>query len=126
MENCPFLYAVPPDEADLDGDGDTSERVPVDLDWRLRFADRQGTIDTGVADPPNYPYVVDMGAYEYQCLGDLDGGGEIGLADLAQLLSDYGTLADAMYQDGDIDGDDGDVDLADLAALLAVYGTSCP
>ena len=115
--------AVPADEADLDGDGDTAERIPVDLDWRLRFADRPGTIDTGVADPPDYPYVVDMGAYEYQCDGDLDG--DIDLSDLAQLLANYGTTSGACYEDGDIDLD-GDVDLSDLAALLAVYGTTCP
>jgi predicted outer membrane repeat protein len=117
--------AVPSDTLDLDGDGDTTERIPVDLDWRLRFADRQDTTDTGVADPPDYPYVVDMGAYEYQCTGDLDGDGEVGLSDLAQLLANYGTTGGMTYEDGDLD-DDGDVDLSDLAALLAVYGTSCP
>jgi hypothetical protein len=61
----------------------------------------------------------------YFCLGDLDGDGDIDLADLAQLLSNYGTTGGAAYEDGDLDGD-GDVDLADLAGLLAVYGTTCP
>ena len=59
------------------------------------------------------------------CFGDLDGDGEIGLSDLAQLLANYGTTSGAVYEDGDLDAD-GDVDLADLAALLAVYGTTCP
>ena len=59
------------------------------------------------------------------CFGDLDGDGEIGLSDLAQLLGNYGTTSGAVYEDGDLDAD-GDVDLADLAALLAVYGTNCP
>ena len=58
------------------------------------------------------------------CFGDLDGDGEVGLSDLAQLLSNYGETSGMTYEDGDLDGD-GDVDLADLAALLAVYGTTC-
>ena len=64
-------------------------------------------------------------AEEPFCFGDLDGDDVIGLSDLAQLLSNYGTTSGAVYEDGDLDAD-GDVDLADLAALLAVYGTTCP
>ncbi len=59
------------------------------------------------------------------CFGDLDGDNDIDLADLAQLLANYGMTSGAVYEDGDLDGD-GDVDLSDLAALLAVYGTTCP
>ncbi|MBU0616325.1 MAG: hypothetical protein KKI02_01270 [Planctomycetes bacterium] len=59
------------------------------------------------------------------CFGDLDGDSDIDLADLAQLLSNYGMTSGARYVDGDLDLD-GDVDLSDLAALLAVYGTTCP
>ena len=59
------------------------------------------------------------------CYGDLDGDNDVDLADLAQLLANYGTPSGAVYEDGDLDAD-GDVDLADLAALLAVYGTTCP
>ncbi len=59
------------------------------------------------------------------CPGDLDGDDDIDLADLAQLLANYGTTSGAIYEDGDLDAD-GDVDLGDLAALLAVYGTTCP
>jgi hypothetical protein len=58
------------------------------------------------------------------CLGDLNGDGQVDLADLATLLANYGTTSGATYEDGDLD-EDGDVDLADLAALLAVYGTGC-
>lgn len=64
------------------------------------------------------------GAAEPFCFGDLDGDNDIDLADLAQLLANYGTPSGAVYEDGDLDAD-GDVDLADLAALLAVYGTTC-
>jgi hypothetical protein len=115
--------AVPADTPDLDGDGDTSEPIPIDLDRRLRRADRVDTPDTGnpgVLGPP----VVDMGAYEYQCDGDFDGDGDIDLADLAQLLGRYGMISGAEYEDGDIDLD-GDVDLADLAELLGNYGETC-
>lgn len=52
---------------------------------------------------------------------DLDGDGDVDLADLAQLLGHYGTTSGATYEQGDIDGD-GDVDLADLAELLGNYG----
>ncbi len=58
--------ALPPDWVDLDGDSDPAERTPLDLDGRPRFFDDPQTIDTGVADPPLYPVVVDRGAYEYQ------------------------------------------------------------
>ena len=56
---------------------------------------------------------------------DFNADGVIGLSDLAQLLSNYGTASGMTYEDGDLDGD-ADVDLADLAALLAEYGTICP
>ena len=121
-------FAVPADVADLDDDGDTAERTPLDLDYSARFVDDPDTTDTGVPDPPNHPEVVDMGAYEFgaeECFGDLDGDGDVDLADLAQLLGNYGETTGMTYEDGDLDGD-GDVDLADLAALLGVYGTTCP
>jgi hypothetical protein len=62
---------------------------------------------------------------EEDCFGDIDHDGDVDIADLAQLLSNYGTSSGATYEDGDLDGD-GDVELPDLAALLAVYGTTCP
>ena len=65
------------------------------------------------------------GLGDVPCPGDLDGDYDVDLADLSQLLSNYGTAQGASYEDGDLDGD-GDVDLSDLAALLAVYGTICP
>jgi hypothetical protein len=56
-------------------------------------------------------------------VGDLDGDGDVDLADLAALLAAYGACTgDPDYNPvADLDGS-GCVDLADLAALLANYG----
>ena len=117
--------AVPLDTLDLDGDGDTDERTPFDLDGNPRFVQDPFTDDTGVPDPPRYRHIVDMGAYEFQfCFGDLDDDNDVDLADLAQLLGSYGETSGMTYHDGDLDTD-GDVDLADLAELLGAYGTTC-
>lgn len=61
-----------------------------------------------------------------ECVGDLDGDGDVDLADLALLLSSYGLCAgDAGFvPQADFD-DDGCVDLSDLATLLAHYGEIC-
>jgi hypothetical protein len=56
---------VLPDAADLDDDGDMTERTPLDADDAPRFVDDPDTDDTGVPDPPDYMLIVDMGAYEY-------------------------------------------------------------
>ena len=53
--------ALPPDTADLDGDGDTSEVLPLDLDGFARCVD-MGAPDTGFGSAP----IVDMGAFEAQ------------------------------------------------------------
>ncbi|MCL4207511.1 MAG: DUF1565 domain-containing protein, partial [Pirellulaceae bacterium] len=52
--------ALPTDTADLDGDGDTAEPIPFDLDMLPRRFDVVAVADTGNGAPP----VVDMGAYE--------------------------------------------------------------
>jgi len=57
--------AVPDDLDDLDGDADTLEPIPLDLDALPRFVDVPGVPDTGVGTSP----IVDMGAYEYQDQG---------------------------------------------------------
>jgi hypothetical protein len=111
--------AVPPDEYDLDEDGDTDEPMPFDLDGNPRFVDDPETWDTGYGTPP----IVDMGAYEFQgegeeCPADFDGDGDVDTADLLFLLGAWGTPA------GDVDGD-GDTDTADLLALLGAWG-ECP
>gem|GEM_PF-2355934 len=56
------------------------------------------------------------------CDGDINGDGEVGLGDLALLLSEFGSSGGVF--DGDLDGD-GEVGLADLATLLANFGIAC-
>ncbi|MHC4645729.1 MAG: right-handed parallel beta-helix repeat-containing protein [Planctomycetota bacterium] len=52
--------AVAADTTDLDGDGNTTEPVPLDLDGQPRFVDYPDVTDTGNGTPP----IVDLGAYE--------------------------------------------------------------
>ena len=110
---------VPADVLDLDGDDDTEEPMPFDLGGDLRFIDDPDTDDTGHGEPP----IVDMGAYEYQIPGDLNGDGGVDHADLNLLLSDWGCSG------GDCPGDcdfDGDTDHSDLGILLHYWGTGSP
>lgn len=58
------------------------------------------------------------------CFGDVDGDGQIGLVDLAFLLTNFGLPSGATPEQGDLDVD-GDVDLTDLANLLIVFGLPC-
>jgi hypothetical protein len=87
---------VPVDTTDLDNDGDTTERIPLDLAGNDRFIDDPQTLDTGVADPPDYPNVVDMGAYErYEfCGGNVSQAlkGDLNLDCYIDLL-DFGIMA---------------------------------
>jgi hypothetical protein len=53
--------ALPPDVADLDGDGDATERTPLDLAGNPRVLNDPATPDTGIPGSR----VVDMGAYEF-------------------------------------------------------------
>jgi hypothetical protein len=51
---------VPADTADADHDGNTAERLPVDVVGAVRFGDDPGAPDVGAGTAP----IVDMGAYE--------------------------------------------------------------
>jgi hypothetical protein len=79
------------------------------------------------------PACPNRGDADRYCSADIDGSFDclVGLADLAQLLGNYGMTTGAVPMDGDIDPydewwpGDGDVDLADLAELLMQYGNDC-
>ena len=79
---------------------------------------------------PECPNRGDAGRY---CSADIDGSFDclVSLADLAQLLGNYGTTTGATPFMGDVDPydaffpGDGDVDLGDLAELLGQYGDDC-
>ena len=60
--------AVPADIADLDGDGNTTEPTPYDLDGHLRFVNEPSVANTGNGTGP----LVDMGAYERGVCGNVD------------------------------------------------------
>jgi uncharacterized protein (DUF362 family) len=130
---------VPADTTDLDNDGNTTERTPVDLDNHSRFLDDPATIDSGVSDPPDYNDVVDMGAYEFavdttcweaaECAGQPSGDatcdGNVNLADLFALKANFGKCAPWTPSECCADfTQDGCINLADLFALKAGFGTS--
>lgn len=60
--------AVPADTTDLDGDGDTTEPLPLDLAGNPRFIDIADKADTGNGTAP----IVDVGAYETVVAGPMN------------------------------------------------------
>lgn len=56
-----------------------------------------------------------------------DGDCRVDLADVAQLLGNYGIASGATREDGDVypEGGDGAVNLADIAEMLGQYGDDC-
>lgn len=97
----------------------------------FEFAFDQAFLDAHPMTDNLYPYYCAIhvgmgmvGSVRVVCPADLDGDHQVGLSDLARLLSNYGMTSGADYLDGDLDFD-GDVDLSDLAKLLGLYGASC-
>jgi predicted outer membrane repeat protein len=60
--------AVPADSTDLDGDGDTTEPLPLDMAGNPRFIDIADKADTGNGTAP----IVDVGAYETVVAGPMN------------------------------------------------------
>jgi hypothetical protein len=114
--------AVPPDTLDLDGDGDTNEPIPLDLDGNPRFEDDPNTPDTGNGRSP----LVDVGAYEFPgCPWDCDGtnDGSVNVSDFLALLAQWDTTSPPCDSGGDCDvNGDGTVGITDFLALLTAWG----
>jgi hypothetical protein len=98
-------------------------RIASDLDGQPRFMDDPAAANTGAP----YPTYVDRGCYETAgtpyCTGDLDGNQQVDIADLALLLSQFGTSGTGLG--GDVDRS-GTINLADLTILLEGFGQPCP
>jgi len=130
--------AVPRDEFDLDGDGDTEEPIPFDIAGLLRFVDDPDTDDTGQCGDPCVMPIVDMGAYEFQagaggctrnpqwrCDGDVDGDEQVNPVDVglvqAGFCSGDACTADVLCQyDMDCDGQ---INPVDAGIVQSLFGT---
>ena len=100
--------ALPPDTVDLDGDGDSTEPIPIDLDGHARIL-------CGM---------VDMGAYEFG-IGNYNCDQAIDLADFAWWDACMTGPDAGPYAPGCEAFDfefDGDVDLSDFAGFQRVFG----
>jgi hypothetical protein len=75
----------------------------------------------GVAASPGAVYAQE---YSSRLLGDIDGDGKVGFADLVAIAQNYGKSARTLAQ-GDWTGD-GLVDFADLVLIAQTYGTALP
>ncbi|USN99515.1 MAG: hypothetical protein H6810_02235 [Phycisphaeraceae bacterium] len=112
--------AVPPDDLDLDADGNTTEKIPLDVYGRDRRHDDPDVADTGNGNAP----FVDIGAVELQlrsCPADLDVNGILDLADITAFITGF-TGLDPI---ADLDGN-GIWDLADIVLFVGFFNAGCP
>ena len=116
-----FNNILASDSYDLDDDGFTCERFPIDLDGNSRFADDPATNDTGCG----LPVVVDMGAFEYAGVPadvvycDIDGDGGVMIDDVFEVLADWGVCDGCCLSDLNLDGL---VGIDDIFEVLANWG----
>jgi len=77
---------------DPDNDGITTISLLSDISGKIRYVDDLSTADTGLSFLISWP-VIDMGAYEYPSTtpieGDIDGDGDVDMADLARLAANW-------------------------------------
>ncbi|MHC4474860.1 MAG: right-handed parallel beta-helix repeat-containing protein [Planctomycetota bacterium] len=107
--------AVPADTADLDGDGNTVEPTPLDLNGFARFIDDLCTGDTGNPGPPGP--IVDMGAYEF-LRSDIDSDGSVGFEDYCVIAERWRETSCGLCGGADLTCD-GNVDWNDVRELVA-------
>jgi predicted outer membrane repeat protein len=122
--------ALPADEFDLDGDGDTTEPLPLDAFGNCRVLETPAVPNTGIPST-NDSAVVDMGAHEYRRPADIApdiGDGVVDVDDLIALILHWGPCdppADPAIPPAaciaDIDGN-GEVAVSDLVAVILSWG----
>jgi predicted outer membrane repeat protein len=105
--------AVPADTADLDGDLNTVEPTPLDLNGFARFIDDLCTADTGSGTAP----IVDMGAYEF-LRSDIDSDGDVHFEDYCVIADRWRQTSCGLCGGADLTCD-GDVDWNDVRELAA-------
>lgn len=99
--------------------------VQIPDGWQLNLPlgmSDDGLTIVGTASGPQgtSPFVLDLRPTKQPCPADLDGNGDVGATDIANLLGQWGALGGG----ADLDGN-GDVGAADLAILLGAWG-ACP
>jgi hypothetical protein len=102
---------LPPDEFDLDDDGDVTEPLPVDLDFVPRVVGAN----------------LDMGAFEFQgvpCRADITGDASVGIDDLLAVISGWGPCVPGEECNADLNLDSA-VTLLDLQRIIDDWG-ACP
>ena len=109
---------VPMDVADIDGDNDIAELLPLDLIDNLRFADDPLTVDSGIGNGP----IVDIGAIEFQnstgvLLGDVNLDGNVNLLDVEPFVD---RLLTGTFQAEADTNQDGAVNLLDVDPFIEI------
>ncbi len=109
---------VPLDQWDLDGDGDLSERSPLDYAGATRMIDDPEAPNVGPGAPPH----VDIGAYERQafCRADFDGSGWVDVDDYSAFVQAFEAGLDSADYDHS-----GFVDVEDFNTFVQNFEGGC-
>ncbi|MCA9297758.1 MAG: hypothetical protein KDA28_01750, partial [Phycisphaerales bacterium] len=111
---------VPLDLLDVDGDGDRTERIPLDGSREARFLDAPGTPDTGVSGA-GHDEVVDIGAFEVrECRADVNGDGVLDIFDVLVFLGHFDAGAGGADWNADTT-----IDIFDVLAFLGDFDGGC-